>query len=137
MGNFSYSIDPESHLTVITISGTVTYELAQRMLKTLLADPDFNASNRTLVDAKRVSWESTLAELQEMVGLSEEVQGLFLGGNAVVLPDPLHRDLGDLFVTYARMSGVDWTAFGDFEKAHSWLSDKVPASPDDGDAETT
>ncbi|MBW2713580.1 MAG: hypothetical protein JRC77_07490 [Deltaproteobacteria bacterium] len=137
MGDFSYSIDPESHLTVITISGTVTFELAERMLQTLLADPDFNASNRTLIDAKRLSWESTLVELQEMVGLSEEVQGLFLGGNAIVLPDPLHHDLGDLFITYARMSGVDWTAFGDFEKARSWLSDKVPASPDEDDAENT
>lgn len=126
MGDFSYSIDPETRITVITLSGTINYELAESMVRALSADPDFDSDNRTLVDAKLVGWESTLAELQEMVGLSQEVQGMFSGGNAVVLPDPLYRDLGELFVTYARMSGIDWSAFYDYDRAHAWLTDKAP-----------
>jgi hypothetical protein len=137
VGDFSYSIDPESRFTVITLSGTITYELAERMVRTLAADPDFDSNNRTLVDAKRVAWESSLAELQEMVGLTEEVQGMFAGGNAVVLPDPLYRDLGELFVTYARMNGVDWTAFNDYDRARTWLADKEPADTGGADPENT
>jgi hypothetical protein len=135
VGDFSYSIDPESGFTVITISGTITYELADRMVHKLAKDPDFDSNNRTLVDAKRVAWESSLSELQEMVGLTEEVQGMFTGGNAVVLPDPLYRDLGELFVTYARMNGVDWTAFNDYDRAHAWLVDKEPAGSAGDDPE--
>ncbi len=137
MGEFRYSIDPESRFTVITISGTITYELAERMVHELAADPNFRSDNRTLVDAKRVAWESSLGELQDMVGLTEEVQGMFTGGNAVVLPDPLYRDLGELFVTYARMNGVDWTAFDDYDRAHAWLADKESAGSGSDDPENT
>lgn len=126
MGDFSYSIDTENHLTIITISGTISYELAEKMVRALAADPTFDAKNRTLIDAKRVAWESSVSELQEMAGLSEEMQSMFQGGNAIVLPDPLHRDLGELFVTYARMNGVDWSSFNDFDKARKFLLEERP-----------
>ena len=66
VGDFSYSIDTENHLTIINISGTISYELAERMVRELAADPAFDAKNRTLIDAKRVAWESSVGELQEM-----------------------------------------------------------------------
>jgi hypothetical protein len=136
VGDFSYSIDTENHLTIINISGTISYELAERMVRELAADPAFDAKNRTLIDAKRVAWESSLGELQEMAGLSEEVQSMFQGGNAIVLPDPLHRDLGELFVTYARMNGVDWSAFGDFDKARNFLLEERPKKASDDEADS-
>jgi len=134
VGAFTYSIDSKLQLTIVTISGVIDLQLAEELVKAIFADPHFDPQNRLLVDASRISWQANLVELEGMVGVSGRVTDLFRGGNALVVSDPLYEDLGDLFSTYARMNGVDWSVFNDFDKAYDWLFDadreKGPAQKD-------
>ncbi len=123
VGAFTYSIDPKLQLTVVTVSGGVDLSLTEELVKTIFSDSNFDPQNRLLVDASRISWQANLAELEGMVGVSGRVTDLFQGGNALVVSDPVYEDLGDLFSTYARMNGVDWSVFNDFDKAYAWLFD--------------
>lgn len=129
MGAFTYSIDPELKLTVVTISGGIDMKLAEDLVDAILADRHFNVENKLLVDAKRISWQASMAELEGMVEVSGRVKDSFRGGNALVVSNPVYEDLGDLFKTYASMNGVDWSVFNDFDKAHAYLFDSDSPSP--------
>jgi hypothetical protein len=121
VGAFTYSIDPKLALTIVTISGDLDLRLTEELVKAICEDPHFHSRNKLLVDAKRLSWQASLPDLEGMVGVSGRVSDLFLGGNALVVSTPVYADLGDLFSTYARMNGVDWSVFSDFDKAYEWL----------------
>jgi hypothetical protein len=121
VGTFTYSIDPKLALTIVTVSGGVDMKLMEELVKAISEDPNSDPRNRLLVDAKHTSWQPSLDELERMVGLSGRMSDLFLGGNALVVSNPIYEDLGNLFSTYARIKGINWSVFSDFDKAYEWL----------------
>jgi hypothetical protein len=121
VGAFTYSIDPKLALTIVTISGGIDMKLMEELVKALSEDPKSDPRNRLIVDAKHISWQASLTELEGMVGLSGHISDFFQGGNALVVSNPVYEDLGNLFSTYARMKGVHWSVFSDFDKAYEWL----------------
>jgi hypothetical protein len=134
VGAFTYSIDSKLALTIVTVSGDIDMKLTGELVGAITRDPNFNTQNKLLVDAKRITWQGSLTELEGMVGVTGRVSDLFQGGNALVVSNPVYEDLGDLFSTYARMKGVDWSVFNDFDKAYEWLfhsdRDKGPNQAD-------
>ncbi len=121
MGAFTYSIDPQLALTIVTISGGIDMKLMEELVKALSEDPNSDPRNRLLVNAEHTSWRPSLDELEGMVGLSGRISAFFQGGNALVVSGPVYEDLGNLFSTYARMKDINLSVFRDFDKAYEWL----------------
>jgi hypothetical protein len=123
------------HLIVMTAHGTVDLSASKAALKSLVADPGFDASPEVLIDLRDTDCDISVTDVFELVKhMALSIPALSQNHRIAVLvkrhaPANLVFNYAQFLELCADNRGLNIRAYGDYNHAIDWLDDELPDSP--------
>ena len=123
------------HLIVMAAHGTVDLPASKAALKSLVADPGFDANPEVLIDLRDTACDISVTDVFELVKQMALSMPALSNNHRIAVLVKRHTP-GNLVFNYAQFlelcagnRGLNIRAYGDYDHAIDWLNAVQPDSP--------